>query len=189
MRYLTALARTNLSGDLNYSDRNIVEKLFQTFTMRIDRFHKTWNGSQSSAEHWLTAYTAYYNHHRSHQSLDNQPPVEAPSQEGSIYQCPIRSLSSRAYAVHQRGQFIRHRTPNRYRQCTYSAQTDVIYCVDVVLKGFEADIGSFADLRRDAFGSCRLTSIVSISRSTGSASRLESAVLPTTPDPVASSVV
>ena len=84
MGYLTALARTNLNGDLNYSDRNIVEKLFQTFTMRIDRFHETWNGSQSSAEHWLTAYTAYYNHHRSHQSLDNQSPVEALSQEGSI---------------------------------------------------------------------------------------------------------
>lgn len=36
MGYLTALGRTNLSGDLSYSDRNIVEKLFQTFTMRID---------------------------------------------------------------------------------------------------------------------------------------------------------
>ena len=84
MGYLTALARTNLSGDLNYSDRNIVEKLFQTFTMRIDRFHETWNGSQSSAEHWLTAYTAYYNHYRNHQSLHNQPPVEALKQEGSI---------------------------------------------------------------------------------------------------------
>ena len=39
--YLTALARTDLSGELNYTDRNIVERLFQTYTMRIERFHKT----------------------------------------------------------------------------------------------------------------------------------------------------
>ena len=84
MGYLTALARTDLSGDLNYSDRNIIETLFQPFTIRIDRSHETWNGSQDSAERWLTAYAAYYNHHRSHQSPDNQPPVEALKQEGSI---------------------------------------------------------------------------------------------------------
>jgi putative transposase len=84
MRYLTTLAQTNLSGDLNYSDRKIVEKLFQTFTMKIDRFHEIWNDSQSSIEHWLTIYTAYYNHHRSHQSFDNQPSVEALRQESSI---------------------------------------------------------------------------------------------------------
>jgi putative transposase len=66
MGSLTALAQTNLSGDRSYSDRNIVEKLFQTFTMRIDRFHETWNGSQASVERWFTAYTAYYNHYRSH---------------------------------------------------------------------------------------------------------------------------
>ena len=84
MGYLTALARTDLSGDLNYSERNIVEKLFQTYTIRVGRFHETWNGSQSSAERWLTAYTAYYNHHRSHQALDNQTPIEALDQEGPI---------------------------------------------------------------------------------------------------------
>ncbi|MEF8882540.1 MAG: DDE-type integrase/transposase/recombinase [Halapricum sp.] len=49
MGYLTALARTDLSGELNYTDRNIVENLFQTYTMRIERFHETWNGSQASA--------------------------------------------------------------------------------------------------------------------------------------------
>ena len=84
MGYLTALAKTDLTGDLNYSDRNIVEKLFQTFTMRIERFHETWNGSQPSAERWLTAYTAYYNHHRSHQALENQTPINALKLEGSI---------------------------------------------------------------------------------------------------------
>jgi len=44
--------------------------------MRINRSRETWNGSQSSAEYWLTAYTAYYNHRRNHQSPDNQPPVD-----------------------------------------------------------------------------------------------------------------
>ncbi|WP_255681485.1 IS6 family transposase [Natrinema sp. SYSU A 869] len=77
MGYLTALAKTDLSGHLDYTDRNIVEKLFQTFTMRIGRFYENWNGSQPSAERWLTAYVYYYNHLRSHQALDNQPPVEA----------------------------------------------------------------------------------------------------------------
>jgi len=84
MGYLTALARTDLSGELNYTDRNIVKKFFQTYTMRIERFHETRNGSQASAQHWLTAYTAYCNHHRSHQALDNQPPVEALKQRDSI---------------------------------------------------------------------------------------------------------
>ena len=84
MGYLTALAKTDLAGELNYSERNIVEKLFQTYTMRVGRFHETWNGSQSSAERWLTAYTAYYNHLRSHQALENQTPIEALELEGSI---------------------------------------------------------------------------------------------------------
>ncbi|PSP56654.1 IS6 family transposase, partial [Halobacteriales archaeon QS_1_67_19] len=29
-------------------------------------------------------YTAYYNHHRSHQALENQPPITALEQKGSI---------------------------------------------------------------------------------------------------------
>lgn len=77
MGYLTALAKTGLSGHLNYSDRNIVEKLFQTVTLWIGRFHETWNGSQPALGAWLTAYVYYYNHLRSHQALDNQSPVEA----------------------------------------------------------------------------------------------------------------
>ena len=84
MGYLTALAKTDLLGDLNYTEHNIVEKLFQTYTMRIDRFHETWNGSQPSAKRWLTAYTAYYNHLRSHQALESQMPTEAVEWEGSI---------------------------------------------------------------------------------------------------------
>ena len=81
MGYLTALAKTDLTGDLNYSERNIVEKLFQTYTMRVSRFHETWNDSQPSAERWLTAY---YNYLRSHQALENQTPIEALELEGSI---------------------------------------------------------------------------------------------------------
>lgn len=46
MGYLITLARTDLTGHYDYSNRNIVEKLFQTYTMRIERFHETWNGSQ-----------------------------------------------------------------------------------------------------------------------------------------------
>ncbi|MFC4989630.1 DDE-type integrase/transposase/recombinase [Saliphagus infecundisoli] len=84
MGYLTALARTDLIGHLDYSERNIVEKLFQMYTMRIERFHETWNGSQASAERWLTAYTAYYNHHRDHQALENQAPLNALELEDSI---------------------------------------------------------------------------------------------------------
>jgi hypothetical protein len=38
-------------------------------------------------ERWLAAYTAYYNYHRSHQALDNQPPAEALKRESSIQQC------------------------------------------------------------------------------------------------------
>ena len=66
MGYLTALAKTDLLGNLNYSERNIVEKLFQTYTMRIGRFHETWNVSQPALRAELAAYTAYYNHLRNH---------------------------------------------------------------------------------------------------------------------------
>lgn len=38
--YLTALARS-----LNYVDRNLIEKWFQTLVMRIARFHQTWTGA------------------------------------------------------------------------------------------------------------------------------------------------
>ena len=52
--------------------------------MRVGRFHETWNGSQPSAEPWLTAYTVYYNRLRGHQALENQPPIEALELETSI---------------------------------------------------------------------------------------------------------
>ena len=52
--------------------------------MRAGRFHEIWNGSQPSAERWLTAYTAYYNRLRSHQALENQTPIETFELERAI---------------------------------------------------------------------------------------------------------
>lgn len=54
--YLTALTRTDLSGYLDYTDRNIVEKLFQTYIMRTERFHETWNVSQASTVGYASTF-------------------------------------------------------------------------------------------------------------------------------------
>ena len=51
--YPTALARLDLPGGLNYSDRNLIEKWFQTVAMGIDRFHTFCRGSPASARRWL----------------------------------------------------------------------------------------------------------------------------------------
>jgi hypothetical protein len=53
----SSVAYTGLSGHLNYSDRNISEKSFQTYTMRVELFHTTWNSRRPSAEDQLTAYS------------------------------------------------------------------------------------------------------------------------------------
>lgn len=74
--YLTALARHKLSGQLNYSTRNHIEKWFQTVSMRIDRFHSFWRGSPASARRWLRRFRHHYNHDRPHQALDGRTPVE-----------------------------------------------------------------------------------------------------------------
>jgi transposase-like protein len=73
--YLTALARHELSGHLDYEDRNHIEKWFQPITMRIDRFHSFWRGSQSSARRWLRRFRHYYNRHRPNQALDGETPA------------------------------------------------------------------------------------------------------------------
>lgn len=49
MGYLTTLAQTDLSGHLDYVTRNLIEKWFQTLTMRVDSFHNTWTGGRASA--------------------------------------------------------------------------------------------------------------------------------------------
>ena len=76
MGYLTALARVGLRGDLDYVDRNLIEKWFQTLKMRVNRFHNTWNGSAASAARWLAAFAFYYNFQRPNQALDGRTPVE-----------------------------------------------------------------------------------------------------------------
>ena len=74
--YLTALARTDLSGDLDYIHRNKIEKWFQTLKMRVERFHNTWTGSAASAARWLAAFGYYYNFQRPNQALDGRTPAE-----------------------------------------------------------------------------------------------------------------
>ena len=74
--YRTALARLGLSGRVDYSDRNLIEKWFHTLKMRVDRFHNSWVGSRRSVRQWLALFTHYYNHLRPHQSLDGRTPVE-----------------------------------------------------------------------------------------------------------------
>ncbi|ELY37711.1 transposase [Natronorubrum tibetense GA33] len=47
--YRTALARLGLSGRVNSTERNLIEKWFHTLKMRIDRFQNSWVGSRASA--------------------------------------------------------------------------------------------------------------------------------------------
>ena len=74
--YLTASARLDLHGGLNYTERNLIEKCFQTVTMRIDRFHSFWRGSPASARRWLRRLRHYYDHDRPNQALDGRTPAE-----------------------------------------------------------------------------------------------------------------
>ncbi|SIR86326.1 integrase core domain-containing protein, partial [Natronorubrum daqingense] len=74
--YLTALSRLGLSGQLDYVDRNLIEKWFHTLKMRVDRFHNSWVGSRASVREWLEQFVHYYNTQRPHQSLNGQTPAE-----------------------------------------------------------------------------------------------------------------
>ncbi len=74
--YRTALARVGLSGRVNYTDRNLIEKWFHTLKMRVDRFHNSWVGSRSSVREWLEQFMHYYNRHRPHQALDGKTPIQ-----------------------------------------------------------------------------------------------------------------
>jgi putative transposase len=73
--YRTALARLELSGRVNDTGRNLIEKWFHTFKMRADRFHKSWVGSRRSVREWLAQFMYYYNHQRPHQALDRRTPA------------------------------------------------------------------------------------------------------------------
>jgi putative transposase len=74
--YRTALARLGLSGRVNYTERNLIEKWFHTLKMRVDRFHHSWVGSRRSVREWLAQFMHYYNHQRPHQALDGRTPAE-----------------------------------------------------------------------------------------------------------------
>jgi putative transposase len=74
--YLTALSRLDVSGRLDYVDRNQIEKWFHTLKMRLDRFHNSWVGSRRSVRQWLASFVHYYNFQRPHQALDERTPVE-----------------------------------------------------------------------------------------------------------------
>ncbi|SFS67542.1 IS6 family transposase [Halostagnicola kamekurae] len=74
--YRTALARLGLSGQVNYTERNLIEKWFHTLKMRIDRFHNSWVGSRTSTHEWLEQFIHYYNRQRPHQALDGKTPIE-----------------------------------------------------------------------------------------------------------------
>ncbi|ELY99876.1 transposase [Natrialba aegyptia DSM 13077] len=74
--YRTALSRVGLSGRVNYTDRNLIEKWFHTLKMRTDRFHNSWVGSRASVRECLEQFVHYYNHQRPYQTLDRKTPVE-----------------------------------------------------------------------------------------------------------------
>ena len=68
--YRTTLFQVGLRGQLDYTERNLIEKWFHTLKQRIDRFHTSWVGSRPSVQRWLEQFVQYYNHQRPHQSLD-----------------------------------------------------------------------------------------------------------------------
>ncbi|WP_435362345.1 IS6 family transposase [Haloarchaeobius sp. DFWS5] len=74
--YRTALARLGLNGRVDYKDRNLIEKWFQTLKIRVDRFHNSWVGSRLSVRRWLAMFVHYYNVQRPHHSLDGRTPAQ-----------------------------------------------------------------------------------------------------------------
>ena len=51
--YRTTLSRLELSGQVDYADRNLIEKWVHTLKMRVDRFHNSWVGSRQRVGQWL----------------------------------------------------------------------------------------------------------------------------------------
>ena len=74
--YLTALSRLGLNGRVDYAERNLIEKWFHTFKMRVDRFHNSWVGSRLSVRQWLAVFVHYDNFQRPHQSLGGRTPAQ-----------------------------------------------------------------------------------------------------------------
>ena len=74
--YRTALSRLGLSGWVDYTDRNLIEKWFHTLKKRVDYFHNSWVGSRLSVRQRLALFAHYYNHLRLHQALDGRTPAQ-----------------------------------------------------------------------------------------------------------------
>ena len=74
--YRTAFYRGGINGRVDYTDRNLIEKWFHTFKMRVDRFHNSWVGSRLSVRQWLAVFVHYYNVQRLHQSLNGRTPAQ-----------------------------------------------------------------------------------------------------------------
>ena len=74
--YRTALSRLGLSGQMEYSERNHIERWFQTLKQRTDRFDTVWNGGPASIRRWLQRFVHYYNTQRPHQALNGRTPAE-----------------------------------------------------------------------------------------------------------------
>jgi putative transposase len=74
--YRTALARLGLSGQVEYHNRNHIEKWFHTFKQRTDRVHTSWVGSRRAVSEWCQLFKRYYNQHRPNQALDCNTPAQ-----------------------------------------------------------------------------------------------------------------
>ncbi len=75
--YRTALSRLGLSGQVDYTDRNLIKTWFHTFNMRVDRFHNSWIGSRQTVHDWIEPFVHYYNRQRPHRALDDRTLAEA----------------------------------------------------------------------------------------------------------------
>ena len=74
--YRTALSRLGLSGRIDYTDRNLIEKWFHTLKMQVDRFHNSWVDSRLSVCQWLAIFVHCYNYLRPHQAFDGRTSAE-----------------------------------------------------------------------------------------------------------------
>ena len=74
--YRTALSRLGLSGQVEYSGRNRIERWFQTLKQRTERFDTTWIGGPANIRRRLKRFVHYYNTQRPHQALNGRTPAE-----------------------------------------------------------------------------------------------------------------
>ncbi len=70
------MQKFELSGQLNYAERNLIEKWLHTVKMWVDHFLNSWMGSRTSVGEWLEQFAHYYNTQRLHQSFNGQTPAE-----------------------------------------------------------------------------------------------------------------